>query len=736
MFKLRNVILATLLIGFTNHAFSFSVQENQPSGTVVGTVTINDNNGNYGLGGADLNHFSISTTGVLTTSSVFDYESRTSYSVTVTRMVYDPVQVASKSVSISITNDPSDDNLPQQQPQTPAPQPQPAALSFSVQENRPRGTTVGTVTITGNSGDYLMGGTDMNSFSIDATSGVLTTNAVFDYESRTSYSVMVSRMVFDPVQMASKSVSISITNDTWDDPLPREQPQATTIQFSVRENIPIGTNVGQPVTTISLDGIPQNLRSQAVWVMRGSGASSFSINENTGQLKTAVVLDFERQSGHNLVVAKNAASNGMMYYGEERHIRVTVIDTLEPPSSSMSVPTYPNRPVEGGVRYLSVGENQPVGTVLTYIGVTQTAQFSTTNREVYALDGRDAGAFKLVDIDANRMGIVTAKVFDYETQKRHSFRAVVRSTIGTKNFLISPFVVDIMDDPSDNFPPVRPTPQNVKIVSISENTAVGTTITTVTSSQSGNWGMASGEANIGQGEADMNHFSITISGEIKTIKTFDYDVKNRYSLIVYRGTTGVKNVIVNITRAVSSWGVGEMIPDFSKKTSRTWGSYYGDTLTENGVTWHCSPPQSPPTCYVFHRVVQRGTITVVQAAPSAPIALAWEDAKRRAVQLRTGQVPKETKLLANYPNPFNPETWIPYRLAEAAEVALTIYDADGQVVRTIDVGHRTAAVYESRSKAIYWDGKNTVGEQVASGVYFYNLQAGDYSQTRKMLVVK
>ena len=105
-------------------------------------------------------------------------------------------------------------------------------------------------------------------------------------------------------------------------------------------------------------------------------------------------------------------------------------------------------------------------------------------------------------------------------------------------------------------------------------------------------------------------------------------------------------------------------------------------------------------------------------------------------QLLVSLTPKETELLANYPNPFNPETWIPYRLAEDAFVTLTIYDLNGQVVRTLDVGHRIAAVYENRSKAIYWDGRNGLGERVASGVYFYNLSTGNYSATRKMLVVK
>ena len=105
-------------------------------------------------------------------------------------------------------------------------------------------------------------------------------------------------------------------------------------------------------------------------------------------------------------------------------------------------------------------------------------------------------------------------------------------------------------------------------------------------------------------------------------------------------------------------------------------------------------------------------------------------------QLLVALTPTETELLANYPNPFNPETWIPYRLAEEVFVTLTIYDLSGHAVRTLDIGHRIAAVYESRSKAVYWDGRNDVGERVVSGVYFYTLAAGDYSATRKMLISK
>ena len=99
-------------------------------------------------------------------------------------------------------------------------------------------------------------------------------------------------------------------------------------------------------------------------------------------------------------------------------------------------------------------------------------------------------------------------------------------------------------------------------------------------------------------------------------------------------------------------------------------------------------------------------------------------------------IPQATALLANYPNPFNPETWIPYQLATPAEVMLTIYDMTGSTVRHLEVGHRAAGVYQNRSRAAYWDGRNGRGESVASGLYFYTLKADEFTATRKMLIRK
>ena len=108
----------------------------------------------------------------------------------------------------------------------------------------------------------------------------------------------------------------------------------------------------------------------------------------------------------------------------------------------------------------------------------------------------------------------------------------------------------------------------------------------------------------------------------------------------------------------------------------------------------------------------------VQAAPAAPLT------------------PAETALLSNYPNPFNPETWIPYQLAEATDVTLTIYDITGREVRRLALGHRPAGFYRSRGRAAHWDGRNQIGEKVATGLYFYTLTTGEFTATGKMLIQK
>ena len=135
-------------------------------------------------------------------------------------------------------------------------------------------------------------------------------------------------------------------------------------------------------------------------------------------------------------------------------------------------------------------------------------------------------------------------------------------------------------------------------------------------------------------------------------------------------------------------------------------------------------------------IAAQRALSELEAMPnkSQPVQLAIE-LLRHYLSIANQRV-EETKLLPNYPNPFNPETWIPYQLSEGSTVTVKIYDVSGSLVRTIGVGHKSVGYYLTREKAVYWDGRNENGERISSGVYFYTLITGDYTQTRRMVIVK
>ena len=147
---------------------------------------------------------------------------------------------------------------------------------------------------------------------------------------------------------------------------------------------------------------------------------------------------------------------------------------------------------------------------------------------------------------------------------------------------------------------------------------------------------------------------------------------------------------------------------------------------------------SPAAPAIRAKSVDAATIEawIAQARLEDDGSLAFKQGIKNLENLLASLIPEETALLRNYPNPFNPETWIPYQLAESAEVTLTIYDMNGKLVRRLAVGHQAAGMYQSRSRAAYWDGRNQLGEPVASGLYFYTLTAGEFTATRRMMILK
>ena len=147
--------------------------------------------------------------------------------------------------------------------------------------------------------------------------------------------------------------------------------------------------------------------------------------------------------------------------------------------------------------------------------------------------------------------------------------------------------------------------------------------------------------------------------------------------------------------------------------------------------------QSVPLTGAIQTVVMHGTGPATGIALGGTAGMSSSSvASAPSVSSIDSVVSAENTLLANYPNPFNPETWIPYQLSESADVSVSIYAVDGRLVRRLDLGHQSAGVYQSRSRAAYWDGRNEFGERVASGLYFYTLTAGDFTATRKMLIRK
>jgi hypothetical protein len=153
----------------------------------------------------------------------------------------------------------------------------------------------------------------------------------------------------------------------------------------------------------------------------------------------------------------------------------------------------------------------------------------------------------------------------------------------------------------------------------------------------------------------------------------------------------------------------------------------------------------PPTGYYEIKDLEPGTYLVIAIkkcykAGFAKVTVESGKTTTQDFKLRpkSGEEDKDefADLYANYPNPCNPDTWIPYYLPKDSDVTIRIYNSTGQLVRTIDLGRQAAGVYIEKAKAAYWDGKDSLGQKVASGVYFYTLQAGEFKETRRMVIVK
>ena len=324
-----------------------SIAENMPGGTEVGSAisaTDSDNSDTlrYSLSGTDAGSFSInSSTGQLSSSTQFDYETKNSYEVTVT--VSDGREgTDSISVSISVTNDPSDDITPNSAPTFT----DGGSTTRSIAENMPGGTDVGSAISATDSDNsdtlrYSLSGTDAGSFSIDSSTGQLSSSTQFDYESEDSYEVTVTvsdgRGGTDSI-----SVTISITNDTSDDTTPNSAPTFTDGDektVSVSENTAINTEIVRLPVTDPDNDIVGALMLGNPWARAGDftiESSRTETNQYVVVLKNTVTLDYETQTSYHYTVSVSDEN------GESDSISVTINITNDPSDDTTNITNDPS----------------------------------------------------------------------------------------------------------------------------------------------------------------------------------------------------------------------------------------------------------------------------------------------------------------------------------------------------------------------------------------------------------
>ena len=238
---------------------------------------------------------------------------------------------------------------------------------------------------------------------------------------------------------------------------------------------------------------------------------------------------------------------------------------------------------------------------------------------------------------------------------------------------------------------------------------------------------AAGNPNIGEIsdhvyiDIERPNTHITVPDSDVTTETFTVEIKfARYANWSARLSLGFNQSDLSLTNntagaTVTGWSSSDKI--FTATIAAT---------KSGSVTFYVAEGVATDTAGNSNTASVRKTVTVTLPGSLNP----------NAAPLASGNIPDQTLLQPNYPNPFNPETWIPYQLANASDVQITIYDTRGTVVRRLHLGHQREGYYTRRSHAAHWDGRNGVGERVASGIYFYQLQADGVSSLRKMLILK
>ena len=812
-----------------------SVAEHTASGTNIGTsVSATDANNNtltYSLSGTDADAFSIvSTSGQLQTKAALDYETKVSYTVIVS--VSDG-NGGSDSITVTINvinvNETPANNAPVFTDGS--------TTTRAVAEHTVSGTNIGTAIVATDADNhtltYSLGGTDTAFFSIVSTSGQLQTKATLDYETKVSYTVIVS--VSDG-NGGSDSVTVTINVTDVDETLInlpfRDRTQQ--VQDAIVAAVP-GVDAAADVTEAhlaaitSLDLNDKNITSLKVGDFDGlTNLTALTLIDNALTSLPSGIFDGLKNLTA-LYLGRNALTTLPSGIFDElknlEHLTLSSNALTSLPSgifdelkkleeiylSGNALTTLPSGIFDElkNLDLCYLGNNAltslPSGVFDELKNLT--AMSLSTN----ALTALSSGIFdglknlKKIALDTNAFTTLPSDLFEELTKLEEIFlggNALTTLPSGILDGLEDLKLFYLGNNALTSLPSgIFDDPKNLRVIALARNALTTlpsgvfdglTKLTTLNLGRNALTTLPSGIfdelSSLTKLYLDSNEITLTtlpsgIFDELSSLTKLYLDSNEISDVSTLEGLRWLKNLYlmgnpisdytplrrlkaanpgVNIdinlnnnppqfsdgastTRAIAeNTGIWHNIGDAVSATDAdghtlayTLGGTDASSFFIVGISGQLKTKEAldfeTKTTYTVTVTVDDGnhgidritvTITVTDVVNAAP-----------SVQTPPA-LPQTTELLSNFPNPFNPETWIPYQLAKPAEVTITIYDVRGRVVRTLRLGNQPAGLYRSRSKAAHWDGRNHLGEKVATGVYFYTLKAGDYSATRKLLIRK
>ncbi len=531
-----------------------SVLENTAAGTNIGTpvsaTDANEDTLTYQLSGTDAAAFAIDTaSGQLQTSALLDYETESSYTVTLT--VSDGKLTDTITVTINVTdvveitvieeNEPEDSAQQETTTNTPPVFTDGTSATRSVAENTVSGVDIGAaVSATDADNDaltYMLGGTDANAFSINSTNGQLRTSAALDYENKNSYSITVS--VSDGNGgINSITVTINVTDVVEitvieeDEPEDSAQQETTTntppvftdgtsTTRSIAENTGSGVDIGSAVSATDADS-----GDTLTYTLGGTDVNAFSINSTNGQLRTSAALDYENKNSYSVTVSVSDGNGGTdsitVTINVTDVVEITVIEEDEPEDSAQQETTTNTPPVftDGTSTTRSVAENTGSGVNIgTAVSATDADSGDTLT---YTLGGTDENAFS---INSTNGQLRTSAALDYENKNSYSVTVSVSDgNGGTDSITVTINVTDV----NENRAPVF-TEGDSTTRSVAENTGSGVNIGSAVSATDAD----NDTLTYTLGGTDAASFSIdSTSGQLQTKASLDYESKASYSVIV------------------------------------------------------------------------------------------------------------------------------------------------------------------------------------------------------------